>query len=141
MICFLDTSVILRFLFAEKDKLEEWGRIEYGVSSALLRVEALRTIDRERLRLRLSDKEVTRLIRGLNRLTDELELVDVQASVLDRASQPFPTTIRTLDAIHLATALLWQQRDGRELTFATHDEGQGQAAQALGLEVIGIVGE
>src|SRR5678815_3702734 len=41
--------------------------------------------------------------------------------VLARASQPLPTPLGTLDAIHLASALLWQEKERKELVMATHD--------------------
>ena len=44
----------------------------------------------------------------------------------------------TLDAIHLATALLWRERTGVKLVIATHDSGLGLAARASGVRVIGV---
>jgi hypothetical protein len=48
-----------------------------------------------------------------------------------------PTELGTLDAIHLATALLWTEMTGEHLTMATHDEALAIAAQAYGLPVVG----
>jgi hypothetical protein len=70
-------------------------------------------------------------------LIASLELVELDANVLDRASQPMPTELGTLDAIHLATALLWKAMTAGELTMATHDDALGVAAKAHGLPVIG----
>jgi hypothetical protein len=58
--------------------------------------------------------------------------------VLDRAAQPMPTELGTLDAIHLASALLWKDTTGIDLVMATHDRALGLAAQAHGLKVLGI---
>ena len=41
------------------------------------------------------------------------------------------------DAIHLATALLWKEQAGKELSMATHDVALAIAAKASGLRVIG----
>lgn len=38
-----------------------------------------------------------------------VDLIDVSRAVLRRASEPFPTPLGTLDAIHLSTALLWRE--------------------------------
>ena len=65
------------------------------------------------------------------------ELVDISRSILQRAAQPMPTTLGTLDAIHLSTALLWQERSGDTLSMATHDYALATAARAHGLEVLG----
>ena len=66
-----------------------------------------------------------------------LEVVELDAAVLDRASQPMPTELGTLDAIHLATALLWKEMTGTQITLATHDEALGLSAKAHGLSVVG----
>jgi predicted nucleic acid-binding protein len=71
-------------------------------------------------------------------LMASLELVDVDAMVLDRASQPLPTELGTLDAIHLATALLWKDMTREELTMATHDGALALASRAHGLPVVGV---
>ena len=46
--------------------------------------------------------------------------------------------LRTLDAIHLATALIWRDRIGPISTMATHDSALGIAARAFGFEVRGV---
>jgi hypothetical protein len=73
-------------------------------------------------------------------VSDWLEAVDLvllQRSVLSRASEPFPTPFGTLDALHLATALLWREQHGTDLVMATHDGGLALAARAFGLETLG----
>jgi hypothetical protein len=57
--------------------------------------------------------------------------------VLRRASLPMATAVKTLDALHLASALLFQERRGMSLVFATHDAQQAIAARALGFGCIG----
>jgi hypothetical protein len=63
--------------------------------------------------------------------------VDIDAVVLDRAAQPMPTELGTLDAIHLATALLWKEMTRVDLVMATHDGALALGAQAYGLPVVG----
>lgn len=48
-----------------------------------------------------------------------------------------PTATRTLDAIHLATALIPSERERADLVFARHDAQQALAARALGFECSG----
>ena len=57
--------------------------------------------------------------------------------VLARAADPFPTMVGSLDAIHLASALLIRD-DFEDLGFATHDQGLGTAARATGFAVHGV---
>jgi predicted nucleic acid-binding protein len=72
------------------------------------------------------------------RLLETLEAVEVSRTVLSRAAQSMPVALGTLDAIHLATALLWSERGGSPLVMATHDAALGLAARAVGLRVIGL---
>jgi predicted nucleic acid-binding protein len=138
MIAYVDSSVLLRLAFGQPDALREWRDIERGVSSALVTTESLRTLDRLRLRVNLSDTEVARRRATILSLINSLELVEIDGSVLDRAAQPMPTELGTLDAIHLASALLWKDALGTDPVVATHDKALAVAAQAHGLKVLGI---
>jgi len=137
MIAYVDASVLLRVALRQPDALPEWRRIQQGVSSALITTESLRTLDRLRLRAKLSDEEIANRRAAILRLIASLELVEIDAVVLDRAAQPMPTELGTLDAIHLATALLWKEMSRVDLVMATHDGALGLAAKAHGLPVLG----
>ena len=137
MIAYVDASVLLRVALRQPDALPEWRQIQQGVSSALTMTESLRTVDRLRLRANLTDVEVASRRATLLQLIASLELVEIDAVVLDRAAQPMPTELGTLDAIHLATALLWKEMSRVDLVMATHDGALGLAAQAHGLTVVG----
>jgi predicted nucleic acid-binding protein len=138
VIAYVDASVLLRVALAQPDTLSEWPRIQRGVSSALVTIESLRTLDRLRLRARLSDTEVARRRATILALIASLEVVEIDAVVLDRAAQPMPTELGTLDAIHLATALLWKEMTSTDLVMATHDGALALGAQAHGLPVVGM---
>jgi predicted nucleic acid-binding protein len=138
MIAYGDASVLLRVALGQPNALPEWRQIERGVSSALVTTESLRTLDRLRLRANLSDREVaTRRAVILARIAS-LELVEIDAVVLDRAAQPMPSELGTLDAIHLATAMLWKETTRTDLVMATHDGALALGAQAHGLRVLGV---
>jgi hypothetical protein len=114
-----------------------WSRITNAISSELIRLECLRTIDRARIRFGQDDRQVARYRADVLEAVDGFSLVALDSVVLARASEPFPTLVGSLDAIHLATALLI--RDEVEgLAFATHDEELGVAARATGFAVHGI---
>lgn len=138
MIAYVDASVLLRVALGQPDSLPEWSKIEQGVSSALVMTESLRTLDRLRLRVKLADAEVAKRRAKILELIASLDIVDIDSVVLHRASQPMPTELGTLDAIHLATALLWKEMTRGDLTMATHDGALALAAQAHGLSVIGV---
>lgn len=137
MILYLDTSVVLRILFGEPHPLEEWGAWEIGYSSELLRVEGRRTIDRLRLGAALDDEGVAASRQQLERIEDGLGFMPVTKAVLHRASLPMATAVRTLDALHVVSALLVKERRGVDVIFATHDNSQATGARAMGLKVIG----
>jgi predicted nucleic acid-binding protein len=135
---YLDSSVVLRVVLGQPGALAEWEDIRVGVASALVEVECLRTLDRFRLRRRIADAEIAAQRAAVYRLLETIELVEPDRSVLARASQPMPTELGTLDAIHLITALLWRERHEADLVMATHDIGLGTAARASGLRVVGL---
>ena len=137
MIAYIDASVLLRVALRQPDALTEWRDVERGVSSALIMTESLRTLDRLRLRANLADAEVARRRATILALIASLELVEIDAVVLERAAQPMPTELGTLDAIHLMTALLWKDMTREHLVMATHDGALALGAQAHGLPVIG----
>ncbi len=139
MIAYVDASVLLRVAFGQQDALPEWRQIERGIASALVMTECLRTLDRLRRRSGLSDADVARRRAAILRLVASLELVEIDSVVLDRAAQPMPTELGTLDAIHLATALLWRELTHTELIMATHDVALAFGAQAHGLPVLGVL--
>lgn len=138
MIVYLDTSVILRRLFGQPKSMTKWGEWEAAYTSEVGRVEAFRTIDRERLQSHLQDAEVASAVHRLEEILCRLGEITIGRTVLRRAAQSYPTIVTTLDAIHLASALIWQERFQRELTFLTHDVQLGTAAQAMGMKTDGF---
>ncbi len=138
MIAYLDASVLLRIILGQKNSLKEWNDIEQGVGSALLEVECLRTLDRLRVIEGLGDDAITAQREAAYRLIEAVKLVELTHPVLARAAQPLPTVLGTLDAIHLATALLWREQLDQNLVMATHDLALSTAARASGFRVIGV---
>ena len=138
MTAYVDASVLLRIAFRQPGALSEWPQVDRGVASALVLTESLRTLDRARLREQLSDAEVARRRAAVLALISSFELVDIDSTVLERAAQPMPTELGTVDAIHLATALLWRDETATNIIMATHDLALALAAQAHGLQVIGV---
>ena len=138
MTLYLDSSVLLRVVLRQPGALEDWPSVPHGVASALVRVECLRTLDRLRLRAAINDADLATRREAVFRLLDAIELVEPTPVVLARAAQPMPTELGTLDAIHLATGLLWQEGTHTELVMATHDLALGTAARAFGLRVVGV---
>lgn len=138
MIVYLDTSTLLRVLFGQRPMLKGWGTWERAYTSEVAGVEARRVIDRLRLDGTLDDGGVVAAQEQLTRLEAGIGRIRLTRIVLSRASLPMATAVKTLDALHLASALLFQERRGLSLTFATHDAQQAAAARALGFVCIGV---
>ena len=137
MIAYVDSSVVLRLVLGQQGALKEWSSVEEGVTSALTQVECLRTLDRLRLVERIRDEALASRREAVFGLLATLSVVDVAGAILDRAAQPLPTALGTLDAIHLATAQLWRERTAAVLTMATHDAALATAARSLGMPIVG----
>mgnify|MGYP005817755685 CR=1 FL=1 len=137
MIAYIDSSVILRLVLSEPNRLREWPDVVQGVTSALAEVEVLRTLDRLRFSVPGVGPEALASRREVAfRLLEGLETVEITRGVLARAAQPLPTPLGTLDAIHLVSAMAWREQFDSVL-FATHDRALSAAARASGFEVIG----
>ncbi|MHB8416832.1 MAG: PIN domain-containing protein [Myxococcales bacterium] len=136
MTAYVDSSVLLRLVLGERGPLADWPRVSRGVTSALTEVECLRTLDRRRLRGGLSVAELAEAREAVYRFVAATDVVALDLPVVQRAGQPFPTPLGTLDALHLATALLARERYP-DLAMATHDVDLALAAKACGLAVLG----
>jgi predicted nucleic acid-binding protein len=135
---YLDSSVVLRRLQRETGPVLTWAQWEHAYSSVLLRVEVLRTIDRNRLRGAVTDNDVAELITKAYAIFDVIEFVALGEVILNRASQSFRTALGTLDALHLSTALSLAEAASLDLTFLTHDSELAVAARSVNFAVEGV---
>ena len=138
MIASIDTSALLRIVLREAGALDDLRSCGGLVSSELIVVESMRTIDRLRLQGSLTAEEAAGRLRIVNDWLEAIDLVLIRPPVLSRASEPMPMPLGTLDAMHLATALIWRDRVGPLPAIATHDSMLGTAALAFGFDVLGI---
>jgi predicted nucleic acid-binding protein len=105
------------------------------VTSALTIAEAARAILRARVGGRLTAEEERAVVRALRRFERRCYLVAVTDAILARVRRPFPREpVRTLDAVHLATAELLGDPP-QLVTVVTRDVRVRDNAQALGYEV------
>jgi predicted nucleic acid-binding protein len=136
---YLDSSIPLRVLLRQRGQLPTWAKWERAFSSEILGLEIRRVLDRLRLQGQLAAREVATLLAHTATVEATISVVALTRTVLRRATLPMATPVRTLDAIHLVTALMVRERttDG-QLVFATHDARQASAAEALGFPVVGV---
>lgn len=138
MIAYLDSSVVLRVVLGQPGALREWKQVTVGVGSGLVEVECLRTLDRLRLEGALTDQALADSREAVYRILERLDVVEPSGPVLKRAAQPMASPLGTLDAIHLATALIWSETQSRSLVLATHDRALAIAGRSNGLRVLGV---
>ena len=126
---YLDTSVALAQLLAEdvRPPAELWR--EHLVASRLVEYELWTRLHARGLAG--SHGDAARLLLG------RVNLLELAQPVLARALKPFPTPVRTLDALHLASAMFLRER-GHDVALATYDARMSAAAEAMGLEVFGV---
>ena len=137
MTVYLDTSIVMRCLLREPQPVACWGRWQVAYASRIWLTEAQRTVDRLRLEGRIGDHDVAQLHAELLIIQDTLHVVPVAEDVLMRAGEAFSTTLGTLDAIHLASALAIRA-NVRIDRFLTHDRQLAAAAMSMGFTVDGV---
>lgn len=123
---YLDSSVAIRIILGHSPEAAAWfdeataNESDRVISSRLLRTEITRVLRREGLSV--SDRD---------QITDYVHIVPIDHAILNEA-EAIISHIRTLDAMHLASAL-WCGLD--ELIIVTHDKVMGQVAEQLGFRV------
>ena len=138
MSIYIDTSVLLRVVLGEPGALADLRSHGSLVSSELVAVESRRTIDRLRVQGALTAEEAAERLRVVADWLEAIDLVLLRPVVLSRAGEPLPTPLGTLDALHLATALVWRDRMTPLTAIATHDAALGLAARSVGFDVVGL---
>lgn len=130
---YVESSALLAAMLegdpAARKAIRAAGRL---VTSALTLAEASRAVVRARVTGRLTAAAEREAIRGLHTFARRCEIVAVSDEVLVRAGSPFTVEpIRTLDAIHIATAELLGEPP-QLVTLITRDKRVADNARALG---------
>ncbi len=124
-VVYLDASAIVRIVVAEPGRAATVAFLrdhETRVTSILSAVEVPRAVARKRPEAALA----------ASAFLEDLVIVALDRTIVSGAAALAPPVLRTLDAVHLATAL----QLGRELeAFVTYDTRQGEAARSIGLRV------
>lgn len=101
MALYLDTSALVKLIFTEmeSDHLREFVGTRELVSSQLARTELVRTVARHR----------PRSLDGAECLLGAMTLIALSHQLTARASWVKPAELRSLDAIHVASAMAMQE--------------------------------
>ena len=136
MATYCDASVILRYVLGQPG-MEDFRTLHPAITSRLAQVECLRTLDRSLVLHQLTGEVYLYKRDALLRTLQSIEIVEIDRAILDRASEPAPVPIGTLDALHLATALKCREQGDGKMIVATHDRALASAARAYGFPVRG----
>ena len=122
---YLDSAAVVKLVHAEPESpaLRAWldERAETGwISSVLVEIESFRAL------ARYAPDAATRL----HLVLDQIDLIDLSPGVRILAQTVRPVTVRSLDAIHLGTALTIRPSLA---SFVTYDKRLLDAATAAGL--------
>lgn len=124
---YLDSAAVVKLVHAELESaalrswLDQRAEVQW-ISSVLTEIESFRAL------ARYTPEAASRLPAVL----DQIDLIDLDQRVRMLAQTVTPATVRSLDAIHLGTAL----RSRASLTsFVTYDKRLLDAAQAVGLRI------
>lgn len=136
---YFDTSAYIKAFIEEtgSQKARKLLMEHRPLVSALVQVECISVLSRKREEGGLSNDGLTSLLfhmkatlahAELMRLSDEV-MLKTETVIIDSAA-------RTLDALHIASALLFKENTGVDLAFVTSDMKQKAAAEKLGLRVV-----
>ena len=118
-IVYLDSSIALRTILDVPERLQLQAWLQVHVSSRLLRTEVVRVLRRD-----------ARPVTDATPLLDRVGLIEITRET-HTVAESIERHVRTLNALHLATALLI----GEPVTVASHDTAMKEVAEHLGLLV------
>lgn len=136
-ILYVESSALLRVLLEGDSGLEgrlgEFGRL---LTSSLTLIEVPRTLARAQRERRLTHETFEGVRRRFSVFARACMVAEITKSVRERAALEFPIEpVRSLDAIHLATIVVWTDTL-RPIVVASCDDRVARNARALGYEVI-----
>jgi predicted nucleic acid-binding protein len=126
---YLDTSVALAHLLAE-DRMPPvslWQ--ELLVSSRLIEYEVWTRVHAQGLGASRGDE--------VRALLARVSFIEMAPPVLARALEPFPTSVGTLDALHLAS-MEFLRSNGQALQLASYDQRLLAAARAMRFALLSL---
>lgn len=135
---YAESSAVLAWLLLEKEGARVdpmLAAADHVISSDLTLIECDRALFRGAAMGRLSPTEASDRRRELAALAGSWNILRISPEIVDRARRPFPVdTIRALDAIHLASALV-ARAALPALEMLTLDDRIREVARDLGLKL------
>lgn len=138
---YFDTSVLVKRYIQEQGSVSARGLLRHHrlLTSALAPTEAVSAFRRRQTLGELAENHFMAILSRIRVDRAYWELIELSPLVLNQAEEVIiRTRLRTLDALHLASALTFQAASGLRIPFITSDEQQRDAAEELALEVLWV---
>jgi len=138
---YFDTSVFVKRYVREREssRARSLLRRHRFLSSAITPLEAISALRRRRASGELTGQNYVAILSRMREDRAYWELIEVSPLVLGLAEDLVQkATLRTLDAIHLASAMTFQRSAGIRVPFMTADLRQRDAADQVALDVVWV---
>ena len=134
---YVESSALARVLVEGDRELGQAIASSACVTSALTLLETSRAIGNAQRQRRLSAVDARGALRRLASFERQVDVFAITGEVIQRARQPFPVEhVRSLDAIHLASAVILDQETPGGLTVASCDDRVRENARDLGFSLV-----
>jgi uncharacterized protein len=140
-LAYFDTSVLVKNYIQEagSTRVRELLETYEFVSSAIAPIELHSAVRRRHRQGEMTRRHYTSILARVKQDRAFWQLVEPVPPVLTKAEEIAITyNVRTLDAVHLASAIVIQDSIGAPLPFITADEQQLTAARDCKLETIAV---
>lgn len=139
---YFDTSALVKRYIREPGSIQVRALLRRHdfLSSAVTPLEVMSALCRRRRNGDLSENNFVALLHRVQNDRIRWELVEVGPTVLSRAEEIIQgrAPIRALDAIHVASLVVFQTASGKRVPFVTGDDRQREAAGHIGLDVVWV---
>lgn len=136
MIVYAESSAVLAWLLGEASQTHVLAQLRAAdrvVTSSLTAAECARGLLRARLQNRISREHEMAALRMLDVAESTWDVHDLSETIMRGARSELPIEpVRTLDAFHIATAMVFYETFG-ELTMLAFDDRVRENASALGM--------
>lgn len=139
IVLYAESSALLAWLLGDPrqdDVIHALGSAETTITSSVTVVECARALVRARSMRRISTADERTALRFLDETLSTWHVLDVTDDVVAAACRRFPhEPVRSLDALHLASAVTVQDAVGA-MSMLSLDDGVRRNAAALGMNVV-----
>lgn len=138
MTSYVDASVLIRFLLEHPQHLHLPSIQGEFICSELTVLECKRVLIRYRLDGEFTDDSYASAVDYLEDILKRIKILKMNSNVFKKALVNWGIVLGSLDSLHLASALLYQEETGIDVQILTHDKVLGKTAKLMNLKVLGI---